>query len=157
MQFKRLYLHLGPSPQPRKSSAAPLPTMLYHTEGSGTQPMISRSGWPLKQDLTHVQKTNLRLWLLQYCSRKEFTECERWSLKEEKAQLKKSMSKADPLMCNNGAEPGSLSSKQGLCLEVLCRGCAWTTLSMEGAHGTRTHAPAQQKLHGDGFFWVFFV
>ena len=160
MQFKRLCLHVGPNPQPRKSSAAPLPTMLYYTKGSGTQPMISCSDWPLKQDLAHVQKAKLKLWPLQYCSRKEFTEWERWyihyqSLKEEKAQLKESMSKAESLICNNGAEPGLLSSKQGLCMEVLCRGSAWTTLSMAGVHGTRTHAPAQQKLHRDGLFSLF--
>lgn len=110
VQLKRLSLHLGSSPRPRKSSAAPLPAMLFYAKGAGTQPMISHSDWPLKQDLAHVQKTKLKLWLLQHCSRKEFTEWERGSihyqsLKEEKAQLKKSTGKAEPLMCNNRAEP----------------------------------------------------
>lgn len=159
MQSKCLPPHPGPSPQPRKSSATPLPTALCYAEGSGTQLVISCSNWSLKQELAHAQKNKSKLWFLQYRSRKECTEWERWyiryqSLKEERAQLKKSMSKAEPLMCNNGAEPGSLGSERGLCMEVLCGGCAWTTLSMENVHGTRAHAQHNRNLR-DGFFCLF--
>lgn len=46
-----------------------------------------------------------------------------------RAQLKESMSKAQPLMWNKGAESVP-HHKQSLCVNILCRGCAWITTPM---------------------------
>lgn len=138
-------------PSAEEKQCCSTPTELYYTKGSGTQPLTSSSDWALKQDPAHVKKTKLKL-VFKYYPREEFTKWERWHihyqwLKEGKAQLKTSMSKAEP-WCVITAEPGLLSTKQRLCLELLRRGCAQTTLSMESVHGKSTRETSEMALFG---------
>lgn len=56
--IQKSIFYLGPSPQLRKTSAAPLPTTPYYTEGSGTQPMISHNDCPSNKPLHMCKKAS---------------------------------------------------------------------------------------------------